>query len=228
MGLDFIVLSHFGSLCAVLIVFRRDVIELLCLGSAAARQKALLLAAGTLPAVAAGLLIKDILEKTIEKNEHRTMLVITLGWFLTGLVLLSTRRLEKGRTTFSRMGMKTAVQIGIAQALAILPGISRSGMTVAAGLRLGMKREEAARFSFLLSVPVILGATLLSLSEMLRAGSWGNNGPLALSTGWIAAFGSGYIAIRLFLRLLRDERFTFFGYYCIAAAIFFGLFYFAA
>ena len=107
------------------------------------------------------------------------------------------------------MTVKNSIIIGIAQAFAIAPGISRSGATISAGLFLGLERELAARYSFLLSIPAILG--LLCSGERYKSGLDINTGALA---GFIAAAITGYLAIKLMLKLVKERRLTIFAYYC--------------
>ena len=112
--------------------------------------------------------------------------------------------------------MKRGFLIGVAQALAILPGVSRSGSTLAAGSLLGLRGADAARFSFLLSVPAILGAVVLDAHEL---SALGQNEPLALAIGFIAAAVSGYLAIRIVWRVMERGRLAVFAPYCAIVGI---------
>jgi len=121
--------------------------------------------------------------------------------------------------------MVRALLIGIAQGCAILPGISRSGSTIAAAMYMGVERSEAARFSFLLVLPVILGATVLKGMELLQSGL-PSQGGLTLLVGTLAAYCSGAIALKWLLGVIRRGRLDRFAYYCYAVGIF-GLIWFA-
>jgi undecaprenyl-diphosphatase len=114
--------------------------------------------------------------------------------------------------------LKSSVLIGGAQALAILPGISRSGMTISTGLLLGVGREQAARFSFLMALPVILGVTGLKARRMIGQAQ-PHEQMYLLVAGAIASAITGYAALRLLLRVLRKGRFSLFAYYCFAVGI---------
>lgn len=114
-----------------------------------------------------------------------------------------------------RVGARQSLAMGLLQALALLPGISRSGATIAGGVWAGLTRQAATRFSFLLSIPALVGAIVLSAPDL--AGGGGGD-PLALAAGVLAAFASGYLAIRVFLRLVATQRLTPFAWYCVAAA----------
>ncbi|MFH1212569.1 MAG: undecaprenyl-diphosphate phosphatase [Candidatus Neomarinimicrobiota bacterium] len=164
----------------------------------------------TIPAVIFSVALGDYFERIF----HNVGLVgITLT--ITGLILLSTRRVKtEGRElTFGK-----SILIGCAQAVAILPGISRSGSTISGGLWCGLDRVEATRFSFLLSVPAILGALVLHLKElagMVLAGSAAG----ILLIGFITSFIVGYISIRFLLKVVQSGKFSWFGFYCIALGL---------
>lgn len=223
MGLDFIIISHFGSLCAVFVVFRKDIAALFQVSLPETRKKLALLFCATLPAVIAGFALKGPLDDVFENNPFILSVIVIAGWLITAATLIRISRRKNGHTEIRNMSRSQSLIIGLAQAIAIVPGISRSGMTVAAGIHLGLNRDNAARFSFLLSIPVILGATLLSLIKMLARETAAVDSGLNLCIGWAAAFASGYLAIRVFLRLIRKGAFAVFGYYCIIAAVAFGL-----
>ena len=153
------VLLHVGSLVAVLIVFRQRVIDIL----GKDRRLILMLIVATIPAGIVGLLIKKFAPEIL------TSLPLLSGCFIvTGLLLLYTLRLPEGGKTMSTVTWRDGVIIGCAQAFAILPGISRSGATIVTGLFCRLKREDAAAFSFILSIPVIAGSGLLECRDMIR------------------------------------------------------------
>lgn len=210
-GLLFDTFMHFGTLFAVLILFRREFLHLLCHPFSPLMG---LLIVGTLPAVVIGVAFADFFARVAETGE-------TIGWeFLaTGLILLwADRYREKGgKMRIEDLRMTDALWIGTLQGAAILPALSRSGLTLAGALFVGMEKEEAARFSFLLSVPAILGANLfLPLYEMSKNKTLEQVHLLLLLSGGISAFIAGYIAIRWMLHLLRKGSLKIFAYYVFA------------
>jgi undecaprenyl-diphosphatase len=164
---------------------------------------------GTLPAVVLGLLFDELLEGLFTRP-----LPAAIFLAVTGFILLSTR------WTASRarggVGVRSGFLVGLAQAFAMLPGISRSGSTIAMGLATGIERREAARFAFLLAVPALVGAALFDTLkiESLAAVDW----PVVLA-GTLAAFVAGYLALVWLLRLLVHQSFWKFAYYCWAASL---------
>jgi len=159
---------------------------------------------GTLPAAAAGFLFKTRIESYF--NNPR---LVGFALLFTGLVLFSTRLAPKRG---GPLEIGSAFAMGLAQALALMPGVSRSGMTVSAGLLSGVQREKAVRFSFLLSVPAILGAGVLELKD-----GFAMNGMSAwtLVASFLAAFVSGAIAIQILLRVVIAGRLSLLGFYCV-------------
>ncbi|MEE4278014.1 MAG: undecaprenyl-diphosphate phosphatase [Halieaceae bacterium] len=202
-GLAFDVAVHLGTLLAVLTYFRRD-LAMLARGSLAALpqrrltpelREVLFLALATLPAIIAGVLISD------RMDQLRSIAVIAATTILFGLLLgIADRRVRSdGRLTVE--SWSAALIIGCAQAVALVPGTSRSGITITAALLLGLSREAAARFSFLMSIPVILGAALLQTLDLIadpEPVAWAVLGGAAL----MAAL-SAYTCIALFIRLIE-------------------------
>ena len=157
---------------------------------------------GSIPAGVAGILIQPYLE-----NIFNSLTVVGAGLLVTGIVLLATKFGNKNQL----LGYKTALLIGAAQAVAILPGVSRSGSTIATALMLGVGRQEAMRFSLLLAVPAILGAQVLEIDKLIDSGTnWGVN-----LIGFGVAFIVGLMALRLLNRVLRDKQLHYFGWYCL-------------
>ncbi len=163
---------------------------------------------GTIPAVVIGLSFKDEIESSLEDPRFACAMLI-----VTGIILFSTRFV---RARPRPLGWLNSLVIGLGQALAILPGISRSGTTISTGLWLGIDRKEAAEFSFLLSIPVILGPSLIEIGAVV-SDPQGNAVPLA--AGFLTAAVSGYFAIRLLLRFVQQGRFSWFAYYCWAVGL---------
>jgi undecaprenyl-diphosphatase len=210
----FDVALHLGTLVAVLAYFRSDWLTL-ARGSLAgiAQRRATpelvrvgILALATLPAVVLGLAFKERFEAM---HDWPPLMAATLAG--VGLLLFALDRRPVGDRT--EPGAGRGFLIGVAQALALVPGVSRSGITMAAGLGLGLTRESAARFSFLLSTPAILGAAVLHAKDML-AGD-----PVVLAAGLAAAAVSGYLAIGFLLRHLARTGFLPYALYRIVLAI---------
>ena len=201
-GLAFDVAVHFGSLGAVVLSLRLEIQRistgmLVGMGRRYPRHAKLgwLIGLATLPAVFAGLSAQDFIE-----TELRSDMVIAGATIGFGL-LLWWSHYQQGRGGFARIRLKEALVIGLAQALALIPGTSRSGITLTAGLWLGLSRRVAAKFSFLLSIPIILGAALLKTKDLLETSD-----PVAwdlIATGIVVSFASAYLCIRLFLALIE-------------------------
>ena len=208
------VVLHVGTLAAVVVVYARDLKRLLSF-DAAAVQYIVALGVGTIPAVLVGLLLKD----TVEGLFHNPRLT-SAALIATGLILLSTRGAHGREQTRRFHGewhpvappLFTALLIGCAQALPIMPGISRSGSTIAAALWLGLAREEAARFGFLLAVPAIAGALVLQLLEGMPTTE---ATPVGLVLGALVAFLVGLVAIRLTALMVVQRHFWKFAFYTL-------------
>lgn len=216
-GLAFDALVHWGTALAVLGYFWRDWLALLRGAWQAIRTRSLadpqarlllLLVLGTVPAALVGFLLEDFFESMFARP------VAAAGFLLVTAALLTLAegwsRRVRGLETLSWLD---ALVVGAAQAVAILPGISRSGATIAAGMGRGVKRESAARFSFLLSTPIILGAGVLQLADLAQAGDLAAQAP-ALLIGFLAAFASGLGCIHFLLRYLQRRPLYPFAVYC--------------
>lgn len=224
-GAAFEVAVHFGTLLSVIIVLREDVWSLLRSSWTALTQprelprlwsdnpefKVLVaILVGCVPAGVVGLAFKDQLEAAFSSP-----LVVCSALIVTGFVLLATLLPAPGD---KRVGLGSAVLIGIAQAVAIIPGVSRSGSTIATAMFLGLERDHAARYSFLLSLPVIAGATALKARELLSVQISGDTW-LALGVGALVSFLAGIGALILLMRIVRRGGFAHFGWYCIAVGV---------
>jgi undecaprenyl-diphosphatase len=246
-NLAFDVMVHAGTLVAVIWYFRSDLKHLImgAVGTRGtdpderrrSRMLVALLAVGTLPAAAAGLLFEDVFEAAF-----RSPRMVSMFLYLTALMLWSAERIRAKRLVAAPVSadddlrqvvaddvggeatgltMRDAVAIGAAQALAIFPGVSRSGATIAAGMALGLSRATAARFSFLLSIPIITGALVFKLSD-IGTSEPGTLpfGPLEITVGVLAAATSGYWAIRFLIQLLeRKDLLGFVRYVLVFATV---------
>ena len=209
----FEVIVHFGTLLAVVTVLRRRILELLVgliRRDGAALVMVGLLFLGSIPAVVVGLTFKDTLTAVFASPFMVSVMLI-----VTGGVLFSTRGLSGERTVNS---VGTGLIIGVAQAVAILPGISRSGMTIAAGLWCKVEAGEAATFSFLLAIPIIAGATAVKVGGLVAGGS-GTEPWSVLLVGAITAYASGVVSIRWMLSILARGELVRFAYYCWAIGL---------
>jgi undecaprenyl-diphosphatase len=208
-GVGFEVAVHLATLLSVLLVYRKRITSLLT-GALRLDPNAWsylgLLALASLPVALVGLTIRGVVEGLFEAPW-----VAGVALLVTGAVLWTTRG-ALARTPRRSPGVADALLIGMAQVVALVPGISRSGVTVVAGLWLGVEPEEAAAFSFLMAIPAILGAALL-LGPALGAQDGGlGTGPLFL--GSLVAAGTGVLAIRTFVGMLKRGSFHRFGPYC--------------
>ncbi|MDH4228744.1 MAG: undecaprenyl-diphosphate phosphatase [Nitrospirota bacterium] len=216
-GLTFDLIMHLGSLTAVVAYFRADLWAMLrgWTGSVtrrpshdvAAARLAWLVILATLPAVLAGLAFGDLVE-TQARNPK--LIAVTLAVF--GLLLFAADRLGRRLRGVDAVGWRAALLIGIAQACALVPGVSRSGATMTAGMALGFTREAAARFSFLLSVPVITAGSLLHGVEVALHGGNGV-GLLPLLSGFVVAAACAYLCIAFFMRYILRHSLTVFVVY---------------
>ncbi|OHE56977.1 MAG: undecaprenyl-diphosphatase UppP [Thermodesulfovibrio sp. RBG_19FT_COMBO_42_12] len=199
--LTFDVALHAGTLFALILCFWRDWIELIT-----KKQRLFgLIVLASIPAGAAGFLLNDIIE-----NDLRKPLIISLMLIAVGFLMLIAEKAKKYKN-MEKTGLKDAIIIGIAQAIAIIPGVSRSGITISAGLFRGFEREASARFSFLLSTPIIAGATILHIKEAFT--SQVNYDFKVFSIGIITSCITGFIAIKFLLNFLKKHPLNLFVYY---------------
>lgn len=229
-GLAFDVLLHLGTLIAVISYFFKDIIEMIkAFFSSIAdlfrgkfkqgfkeepyKKLAWMVIIGTIPVGIIGVVFDAEVEAAFNS--------ITIPAFfllITGVLLYVSQRLNVGHKDIKDSSLKEAILVGIGQACAIIPGLSRSGTTIASGLLIGLDKEFAAKFSFILAVPAILGATVTQL-DGIGAGLGANLFPYLL--GFLAAVISGYLAISILLKLIRERSLDVFAFYCwiVGAAI---------
>lgn len=219
----FDVMLHLGTLGAVCVVFRREIWSLIKEffyllrilfnkgALAAAWQERptfkllVLILAGTIPTGIIGIVFKDTFESMFAST-----LTVSFALLFTGLFLFLTGRIKQGTRDITGFRAVDALIIGLAQGLAIIPGISRSGATISTGLFLKLDRELIVRYSFLLSIPAILAALVLQVKDAGQS----TFSPLGLSLGFLAALISGFLALLLLLKIVRGGRLHFFAYYC--------------
>jgi undecaprenyl-diphosphatase len=218
-GIAFEVFVHFGTLLSVLTAFRKEISQLILApfkiwfaGSHNPEDKENLrwgyyILLATIPAGAVGLTLKDHIEKVFSD-----VLLVYCFLMITGILMWFTQYLKP--KTGVRFNFRNTFIMGIAQAFAILPGISRSGSTIFAAMAQGIKKEKAAKFSFIMSIPPIFGAALLQIKKMAAAPP-PTSELIYLLAALLAAFISGYLAILWLLDLVRKGRLKIFGIYCV-------------
>lgn len=220
----FDIMVHLGTLIAVLIFFRKDVINIIKAMWHAFKTKdwsdneaklGLFIILGTIVTIALALPINEVAEKLVYAPS-----IVGILLFITGFTLLySEYKSKKIEEKKSEMDLKTSIFIGLAQGLAALPGFSRSGWTIATGLFCGLDRITAARYSFLLSIPIILGASMvyplvkIDIHEALQY-NWE-----AIIAGTVVSAVVGYVCIKYFMKFISKFSLAIFGYYCIIAGI---------
>jgi undecaprenyl-diphosphatase len=215
-GLTFEVLVHFGTLISVLWVFWGRVLGLVKApfrGDGKNLKLLLLLGVGSVPIGVVGFFLADWVEWAFEST-----LAVGISLIITGCFLFVVDQ-DKNKKGIFNIGVTESLLIGIMQGVSVFPGISRSGFTIGAGLLLGMKREAAAEFSFLLSIPAILGATGFKVLEALTKPKLHQGLLLTYALGTALAFLFGVFAIRFLLGVLKKGRLSLFAYYCWVAGV---------
>ena len=222
----FDVMLHLGTLIAVLVYYRQDVLRLvsefflLISGWFRGQRPKLLdpdrpyrilmvmVVIATIPTAIIGLLLKDMFVSIFSRLN-----IVGFALIITGILLWLSNRIFGNRKKPENMSVSDAVWVGIVQSIAMVPGISRSGSTIFAGLLRGFTPELATRFSFLLSIPAILGAVVLEGKDIFSNASTFHD-ILPVTGGFFAAAVSGYLAIRVLITLLHKKKFNYFAYYC--------------
>lgn len=223
----FTVLLHFGTLVSVCVVYWRDIAEMIrefFLGIAAlagkdngappppARRMVMLIIIGTLP-----LFVMVFLRDAVNRLFSNSIMV-SCALLVTGFVLFFSDRMAKGRKTARNATITDALIVGCGQALAVIPGLSRSGTTISVGMLRGFDRSFAVRYSFLLSLPAILGANVLEIKDAVEAGINVEELPMYI-VGVVIAAVVGYFSIRLVKSLSDKGKFGKFAYYCWAVGL---------
>jgi len=202
---------HFATLIAVIIAFWEEVVKII--KKPFSRMTGFILLS-MLPAMIVGILFKDLFE-----GLNQSGLSLGFGFIITGVVLLVTSKITIGKRNLEKMKWYDALIIGFAQAIAIVPGISRSGMTMVTSLSRKLKKQLAINFAFLMSVPVIAGGFLLELLDVFKE-DVSNINVLPIIVGMIFAGVFGYFAIKLLIKLVMNGKLYYFSYYVFALALF--------
>ena len=213
-NLTFIIVLNMGSLLPLLFVFRKDIRELM---KKPFQKTTAMLVIATVPLVVVTLLFVEFIEAMFHSIRF-----LPLGFIVTGMVLMLSDKLKNNGKDIKDMSFIDAVLIGCAQAFAVFPGISRSGSTITASLACGLNRENAAKFSFLMSVPAAFGAVALRLSHIASGRILVEDlNFVNLGAGFVTAAISGYLAINFMLSIIKRAKLKYFAlYYVFALAIF--------
>lgn len=230
-GLTFEIVVHFGSFCSIVLYYRKLIAEIIGdvfksvtpQGLKSGMYKtnpnvkfSLLILVSMIPAMIVGFTLKDVIEELFMNPFFVSCMLL-----ITGTLLFSTKFVKNPD---GDVNLLRSIMMGIAQAFAIIPGISRSGSTISIGLFTGVKREEVANFSFLMVLPVLAGAMLLAFLDLMETGIE-TSAIIILIIGFLASFIAGYMALSYLVALLKREKFYYFSYYCwavgIAGAIYF-------
>ncbi|MCW4034428.1 MAG: undecaprenyl-diphosphate phosphatase [Candidatus Bathyarchaeota archaeon] len=209
--LIFDVMLHVGTLIVVVAVFRKDILNILkaiAKGNWQSQEGklALYIVAGSIPIAVTGFVLRDFFESMFCNLQS-----VGVALLVTGCVLFVSEK----RVGTKKIGATDSLIIGLAQAVAIIPGVSRSGLTVSAGLLRKIDKASAFRFSFLLSVPAVLGATLFEVKDLVV----GNVDMIPLLFGVIVAMVVGYLSLRLLQKIVLSEKFHYFSVYCWIAGL---------
>jgi undecaprenyl-diphosphatase len=228
-GLTFNVAVHLGTLLAVLVYFWRDLTGMalaLPRGIIAGRplddpqsRLALIIIAGSFPAGIIGLTLDDRIEGFFHAGGQRTLVFVIIATMLIvmGVLMLLAERLLRQHRVVDQLGWRDGILIGVAQAIALIPGASRSGSTITMGLLLGLRREAAARFSFLLGAPIVAAAGLLETARLLQTGLPAGE-RLTFISGIVVAAIIGYTSIAFLLRFLQSNSVLVFTVYRVGLA----------
>lgn len=208
-ALTFDIALHFGTLLAVLFVYWKQVWEMV---KRPLSKFPLFLILGTVPAIIITILFKDAIE-----NAYGGTALLGPGFIFTGLILIGAEKIGNGRKGIKEMKASDTLLIGVGQGIAILPSISRSGMTISTGLALGLERGFAADYAFLLSIPAILGGIAISLYDVLKGNTTAisNIGAGAFAIGITAAAVTGFFSIKLMLAAIKKIKMKYFALYVI-------------
>jgi len=204
---------HFGTLLAVIYYFRADILPYFTPAgwkNSDRRKIALLVMAGSVPTGLIGLGFKKQFEALFANP-----VAVCIALFITGLLLLTCEKLKQkdSQQSIETTPWWKSLVIGLVQGLAVTPGISRSGSTIATGLLLGIKGEDATRFSFLLMIPAVGGATLLKVKDLIETGIPESIDPVGLATGTLVSVITGFLALKLLVYMVRQQKLSYFAYY---------------
>ena len=220
MGLPFDVAVHVGTLLAVLLFFRRDIAAILSAVPAALRfaqgedaRLAWLIAAGTLPVLVVGLTLTEILEGERVRSVETVGAMLVVG----AVALLVAERVGRRNRREASLTMLEAMLLGVAQTTALVPGVSRSGATIAVGMLIGLRRDSAARFGFLLGIPAVLAAAGKQIVDLVEIGM-SRDSAMLFAVGIATSAATGYATVKYFIRYLAGHSLDPFAYYRLGLA----------
>lgn len=200
---------HFGTLLAIVFVYWEDVKKMVLLKKSH-RHLTMMVLIGIIPAGLMGVLFQDLFETFFS-----TLSLVGVMWLITGALIWASEKYSRtGGFSIEQIKVSDALTIGLAQGFAIIPGISRAGSTIIMGLFRGLTRKDAARYSFLISLPTILGATILKGRSLILGGPIESMQITFIFVGVVSAMLSGYLAIRFLLKMLQERSLIPFAYYC--------------
>ncbi|MDP4133778.1 MAG: undecaprenyl-diphosphate phosphatase [Bacillota bacterium] len=230
LGLTYDILLHLATLIAVFVVFYKDVWELICgffglirdifkgqldLKKNIYQRFVVMIIVASVPAALVGFALGDVIEEAFTKY----LILVGITLLLTGILLLVSDRIVVGNVDIENIKFKNALIPGLFQAAAIVPGLSRSGSTITGALFAGCKREFAVKFSFLMSIPVVLGSALVDIMHLASGeGSALLVGPSI--AGMIVAAIVGFLSIKFMLKLIAKSKLHYFAYYCFGVGLF--------
>ncbi|MBT2689028.1 undecaprenyl-diphosphate phosphatase [Bacillus sp. ISL-47] len=216
-GMSFALLVNTASLFAVLIIYREDIMRLISNGLAYITTKdkraeadfrfIIYLIIGTIPAGVIGILFEDFIDENLASIK-----TVGITLIVTGLALWLIRNM-KGRKNDAELSVKDAIIVGLAQAVALIPGISRSGATIVAAMGLGMKQETALRFSFLLYIPVSVGGMILGFNDIIKDPNL-TDYALPYTLAFFASLVASYFSLKWFMNIMAKGNLKYFAIYC--------------
>lgn len=220
----FDVTLHLGTLVALLLFFWRDVIRYIFaflksfvrwnVRNDIDQRLAWYLAIATIPGVIAGALWEDIIDSTL-----RNTVIVAVMMIAVGILLFVVDRFSKRQYSLDSITLPGAVGVGVAQAFALIPGVSRSGITIIAGLVQNLNRESAARFSFLLSMPIVAGAGAKKIFDLFTGSNGLSGEGTTLAIGFVTSAIVGYLCIKFFLKYLQSHSLAIFAYYRVILGV---------
>lgn len=216
-NLIFDVMVHAGTLVAVVLVLYKDILGLF----KKPFKKLAMLVVASIPAVIVGFTCKDYIEQYFS-----TATYLCFFFLLTAVLMFVSELVAKRNTSPKELGWGSAIAMGVMQGAGVFPGVSRSGSTIFGGTVTGADSRQVATFSFLMSVPIILGSLLLSVIDVGKAGAIGSIDWFCIVVGALSAFASGYFAVRVMLKLIAKANFKWFSLYLLIISILTFSFYF--
>lgn len=216
-NLIFDIMVHVGTLIAVVLVLYKDILGLF----KKPFKRLLMLIVACIPAVIVGFTCKDVIE-----GYFSTATYLCFFFLFTAVIMLVSEIVAKRNKAPKDLGWGGAIAMGVMQGIGVFPGVSRSGSTIFGGTVAGTDTKQVATFSFLMSIPVILGSLLLSLIDVAKAGAMGSIDWFCVFIGAASAFASGYFSVRVMLKLIAKADFKWFSLYLLIISILTFAFYF--